>query len=144
VLVAGLVPHDTYWLLSGLFVQLMQAVLLVVNLYLPVPHAMHCWICTLELPWLTETIGVPSGRSVPAGQFAHCTFSVLVPKQALGTPRCGAHFVLSAWLWPWHHRHCLKPIWSEFVQLTYVPAAQVLVAHTAQAGSLEFVLASVL
>lgn len=137
-------PHDTYWLLSGLFVQLMQAVLLGLTLYVPVPHARHCWICTLLSPRLTETIWVPSGRSVPAGQSAHCTFSVLVPKQALGTPRFAAHFVLSVLLWPWHHRHDLEPIRFVVVQLTYVPAAQTLVAHTAHDGSLEFTPAPVL
>lgn len=97
MLVAAVVPHDTYWLFSaGLFVHALQAALLALALNLPTPHARHCWISTLLPPELTETMAVPSGRSVPAGQSAHCTFSELVPKHPLGTPLFAAHLVLSA------------------------------------------------
>ncbi len=96
MLVGVVRPHVTYWLLSvALLLHSTHAVLLALSLNLPVPHARHCWIRTLVAPELTETIAVPSGRSVPAGQFAHTTLVVPVPKHPLDTPMCALHLVLS-------------------------------------------------
>ncbi len=145
MLVGAVRPHVTYWLFSAaLLLHAAHAVLLALALNLPVPHARHCWIRTLAEPELTETIAVPSGRSVPAGQFAHTTLAVPVLKHPVDTPMCALHLALSGKSWPWHRAHALDPCRLLVVQMVYMPAPQSLPEHGAQTGSLVFVLAPVL
>jgi len=82
---ASVKPHATYSVFPGLLVHGPHSALLAPALNLPTPHATHFWI--------PSTIGVPLGRSVPAGQRAHGACAISVPTHFLVTPYPALHAV---------------------------------------------------